>query len=46
MGKKQLHEYAKQQTGVVAQKICTWLGKGSVMRETKSLFIAAQNNAV
>ena len=47
IGKKQLYEYFKRQTGEMLQQK-PWAGvrMGNLKRETKSLLIAAQNNAI
>ena len=41
--KKQLYQYSKRQTG---EKTWTWLRKGNFKRESESLLIAAQNDAI
>ena len=44
---KQLYGHFKQQTSEIShKKIWTWLKKGNLKRETESLIIAAQNNAI
>ena len=44
---KQLYGYFKRQIEEVAhEKTWTWLRKGNLKRETESLIIAAQNNAI
>ena len=44
---KQLYGHFKQQIGEVAhEKTWTWLRKGNLKRETKSLIISAQNNVI
>ena len=44
---KQLYGHFKRQIEEVAQeKTWTWLRKGNLKRETESLIIAAQNNAI
>jgi len=44
---KQLHGYFKRQTQEIShQKTWTWLRKGNLKRETESLIIAAQDNAI
>ena len=44
---KQLYGYFKRQIEEVAhEKTWTWLRKGNLKRETESLIIAAQNNAL
>ena len=44
---KQLYEHFKRQIGEVAhEQTWTWLRKGNLKRETESLIIAAQNNAI
>ena len=43
---KQLYEYFKRQTGEIShKKIWTWLRKGNLKSENKSLLIAVQNDA-
>ena len=47
MEEKQLHGYFNRQTQEIShQKIWTWLRKGNLKRETESLIIAAQDNAI
>ena len=44
---KQIHRYFKRQTQEIShQKTLTWLRKGNLRRETESLIIAAQDNAI
>ena len=44
---KQLYGYFKRQTSEISHlKTWTWLRKGNLTRETKSLRTAAQNNAI
>ena len=44
---KQLYGHFKWQTSKIShEKTWTWLRKGNLKRETKSLFIAAQNNTI
>ena len=44
---KQLHGHFKQQTGEIAhEKPRAWQRKGDLKRETESLLILAQNNAI
>ena len=44
---KQLYGYFKQQTSKIShEKIWIWVRKGNIKRETKSLLITAQNNAI
>ena len=43
MEEKQLYGYFKRQT---SEKTWIWLRKGNLKRETESLLIAAQNNAL
>ena len=46
-GEKQLYGHFKRQIGEVAhKKTWTWLRRGNLKRETESLLIAAQNNAI
>ena len=47
MGRKQLYGHFKRQIGEVAhKKTWTWLRRGNLKRETESLIITAQNNAL
>ena len=47
MGKKQLYGRCKRLTRDIShEKTWTWLRKGNLKRETKSLLIAVQNNAI
>ena len=42
-----MYGYFKQQTGgITDMKTWTWLRKGNLMRETESLLIVGQNNAI
>ena len=44
---KQLYGHFKQQVSNIShKKIWTWLRKGNLMRETESVLIAGQNNAI
>ena len=44
---KQLYRYFKLQTCKIArEKMQTWLREGNLKRETESLLIVAQNNAI
>ena len=43
---KQLYGHFKQLINISHDKTWTWLIKGNFKRETESLLIAAQNNAV
>ena len=44
---KQLYGYFKRQTGKISHKMTgTWLWKRNFKRETESLLIATQNNAI
>ena len=46
-GEKQLYAYFKQQTSdMLHEKTWTWLRKGNLKRESESLLMAAQNNAI
>ena len=45
--RRQLYGYFNRQTGEISRKkTWTWLRKGNLKRETKSLLIAAKNNAI
>ena len=47
MGRKQLYGHFKQLISNIShEKTWTWLIKGNLKRETESLLIAAQNNAI
>ena len=47
MGGKQLYgRFKRLINNILHQKTWTWLRKGSLKRETESLQIAAQNNAI
>ena len=47
MEEKQLYRYFIQQTSEIShEKTWTWLRKGNLKRETESLLIAAQNDAI
>ena len=47
MGKNQMYGYFKQQTGeIVHEKTWAWLRYGKIKRETETLLITAQNNAI
>ena len=47
MREKQLYGYFKRQTDEISlQKTLTWLQLGKFKRETESLLLAAQNNAI
>ena len=42
-----LYGYFKRQTSEISrEKTWTWLRKGNIMRETESLLIVSQNNAI
>ena len=44
---KQLYRHFKRQTSEIShEKTWTWLRKGNLERETESLLIEAQNNAI
>ena len=44
---QQLYRHFKRQTSeILTEKSWTWLRKGNLLRETESLLIAAQNNAI
>ena len=47
MGEKQVYGRFKRLINTIShQKIWTWLRKGNLQRETESLLIAAQDNAI
>ena len=46
MGEKQLYGRFKRLINISHQKTWTWLRKGNLKREPKSLLIAAQDNAI
>ena len=43
---KQLHGRFKRLISNISHKTWTWLRKGNLMRETKSVLMAAQNSAL
>ena len=44
---KQLYVYLKRQANKISlKKPCTWRRRGNLKRETESILIAAQNNAI